>query len=82
MTSPTQRALAARAVRVAEYMESWVNQIEREAADQNENVDWFSRKATVKLSALTIGEMLTVMRALSADIRKFERNLTGRHGRS
>jgi hypothetical protein len=75
MARQTQRALADRAVRAAELMEFWVDRILNDLHEQNENLDWFS-DTTVKLRFQTIRAMMDNMRTLSADIRKFEGNLT------
>jgi hypothetical protein len=53
----------------------WVDQILKDMHEQNEKIDWFG-DSTVKLRLQTIQVMMEKMRVLSADIRKFESNLT------
>jgi hypothetical protein len=83
MTSATQRALVTRAIRAAELMEDWREEIAKEMDRQGA---WYSLindpDETVTLKARLASAMVSHMTQLIGEIRGFQRNLvTQRLGR-
>lgn len=73
MASQTQRALARRAIETAELMERCEKWLSKEATDQKIEL---SSNATVALSARAMGDIVYMMRALSARIRELDGHMT------
>jgi hypothetical protein len=74
MASQTQRALARKAVELAEFIDQWQKWLTTEANNQSVGY-FFGTDATMTLPASAVGEMVFIMRNLSGEVRKLNGNL-------